>query len=107
MCRVSIVLVVVVVLGMGFGLLGCGGGPSLSKDAWKAKVEKSFPGFSQGFEYPDKAAFTAAMGKPDRTQTVDGDLFWYYRCSDGMIQMQLAVAPGKENLMILSEMNDY
>lgn len=87
--------------------LGCGSGRSMSKEQWKAQVTKSFPGFLQMGEYPDKAKFTAALGKPDRTQSLGGDVYWYYRCSDGMIQLKLAVVPGRENLMVLSAFNDY
>ena len=85
---------------------GCGG-PSITKDQWKDKVEKSFPGFLLMSEYPDKTKFTAALGKPDRTQSVGGDVYWYYRCSDGMVQMKLAVVPGREKILVLSAINDY
>lgn len=86
---------------------GCSGGHATTKDQWKAQVEKSFPGFLQMSEYPDKAKFADAMGKPDKTQSVGGDLYWYYRCSDGMIQLKLAVVPGRENVLVLSAINDY
>lgn len=86
---------------------GCSGGHATTKDQWKAQVEKGFPGFLQMSEYPDKSEFTAAMGRPDKTQSLGGDVHWYYRCSDGMVQLKLAVVPGRENLMVLSAFNDY
>jgi hypothetical protein len=105
MRSVSVTLTVVV-CGLFLGLVGCGSS-SMTKDEWKAKVEKDFPGFLVADKYPEKAKFTSAMGKPARTQTVGGDLYWYYRCSDGMIQIKLAVVPGRENIMVLSAINDY
>lgn len=86
---------------------GCGGGHATTKDQWKSRVEANFPGFLKMSEYPDKAKFTAAMGRPDKTQSLGGDVYWYYRCSDGMVQLKLAVVPGRENLMVLSAFNDY
>lgn len=105
--RKSILTVAAIVCGMALGLVGCGGGSSATKEEWKAKVEKNFPGFLQATVYPEKTKFTSVMGKPARTQTVGGDIYWYYNCSDGILQMQLAVVPGKENILVLSALNDY
>lgn len=99
--------VVAAVCGLFLGLVGCGGNSSMTKEEWKAKVDKDLPGFLVANSYPEKSKFTSAMGKPERTQTVGGDQYWYYRCSDGLIQMQLTVVPGRENVMVLSAINDY
>lgn len=104
--RVFLTKMGVIICGLVLGLAGCGGS-SVTKEQWKAQVEKGFPGFLLMSEYPDKTKFTAAMGKPDHTQSVGGDVYWYYRCSDGMIQLKLAVVPGRENILVLSAINDY
>jgi len=107
MKRSTVAVVAAIVCSAVLSIAGCGGNSSVTKDEWKARVQKNFPGFMRMVEYPDKATFISVMGKPDRTQTVGGNPYWYYQCADGMIQIQFCAVPGKENMLVLSAMNDY
>lgn len=103
------------------GLVGCakGGGGSSStaessaakkstKAEWKAKFGSKFGqtaqmGIVENLK-PDQ--FKSVMGSPDRTQTIGDDAFWYYECSDGMIQLEL-FAPNLAVGMMQGKINDY
>jgi hypothetical protein len=60
-----------------------------------------------------KDEFVKIMGKPDKTQKVGGDTYWYYSCSDGQIQMVLAsgnLTPAYGEIVVLSNsdgINEY
>ena len=79
-----------------------------TKAEWKAKCGSKC-GFSAKMGIvenlkPDQ--FKGAMGAPDRTQTIGDDAFWYYECSDGMIQLEL-YAPNLAVGMMQGKVNDY
>ena len=42
----------------------------------------------------------------DQTQTIGDDAFWYYECSDEMIQLEL-YAPNLAVGMMQGKVNDY
>jgi hypothetical protein len=63
-----------------------------SKDEWRTKVAslQQNPNELLGagiIAQMPKAALIAAVGKPDRTQRIEGQQFWYWDCTDGMIQI--------------------
>lgn len=58
---------------------------------WTASVRNNF-GWNQGLPLPGNtsvASFKSTMGEPDKTQSVGDYTYWYYSCSDGMIQIVL------------------
>jgi len=109
-------IVLLMLLGWIGEMAGCNGGGGTgqatesakpTKAEWKAKFGEKF-GFSAKMGIvenlkPDQ--FKSVMGAPDRTQTIGDDAFWYYECSDGMIQLEL-YAP---NLVVFMQgkVNDF
>ena len=81
----------------------------LTKEQWKQKVANHFPvsvNQISGMISPDD--FKAEIGTPDRTQTVGDNTYWYYNCSDGVIQMVIdSTALSMYKTMIGAQMNDY
>lgn len=89
----------------------------LTKDEWKAKA---YAYFRSSGEYEgqghmvtptllwgiDGEVFKRVMGNPDRTQTIGGNMYWYYTCRDGMIQLVLENREGVDNLLV-GDINDY
>ncbi len=89
---------------------------TLSKEEWR-KI------FLQHFQYepsnnqiygttgedhhlPGVPDLIKAMGKPNRTQTISGQRYWYYTCSDGEIQLIMTGADDSWPLQG-TQMNDY
>ena len=61
----------------------------LTKAQWKDKAARTFGWFSGVPLQAPAARFQEVMGKPDHTQTVGDDVFWYYECLDGTVQMEM------------------
>jgi DNA-directed RNA polymerase subunit RPC12/RpoP len=64
----------------------------MSKEQWWNKLEDNklkFPG-NRAVMNVQKEDFIRIMGKPNRTQSVGEQTFWYYDCSDGQIQMVIS-----------------
>ena len=62
-----------------------------TKAEWLAKVVSRY-GQSARFRVIENwpvNGFKSFMGEPDRTQTFGDHAFWYYDCSDGVIQLSL------------------
>jgi len=103
--KVPIIIAVVIVLGI-IGYIGSQSGKSggtgssgtrsalpsfgrMSKEQWWKKLEDNnlkFPG-NRAVMDVKKEDFIRIMGKPNRTQSLGEQTFWYYNCSDGQIQM--------------------
>ena len=47
------------------------------------------------------------MGKPNRTQTVGDQAYWYYQCTDGTIQLVMNVLNLQMAGLIQADVNDY
>lgn len=48
------------------------------------------------------------IGKPDRTQSVGGSYYWYYRCSDGQVQVVISGALDQgDDLFAVEGINDF
>jgi hypothetical protein len=47
------------------------------------------------------------MGNPDQTQTVGDKMYWYYNCSDGLIQLVLENIARRGDNLLYGDMNDY
>ena len=63
----------------------------LSKAEWRAKITKHYGmtaqlGIVQNWRVSD---FKSLMGEPSQTQTIGENAYWDYRCSDGLIQLEL------------------
>ncbi len=54
----------------------------LDENGLNAKIMNRF----NGIGCPE-SEFIEIMGNPDRTQAVGDHIYWYFRCSDGQIQM--------------------
>ena len=89
----------------------------LAKDEWKAKA---FAYFKPSGQYEghghmmsptvlwgiDGDVFIEVMGAPDRTQTIGNNMYWYYACRDGTIQLVLNNRQGLDNILF-GDVNDY
>ena len=89
----------------------------MTKDEWKTKA---YAYFKSSGEYEgqghmlnptllwgiDGEVFKRVMGKPDRTQTIGSNMYWYYTCRDGVIQLVLENREGLDNLLV-GDVNDY
>jgi hypothetical protein len=75
----------------------------LTKDEWKSHA----PGLVNGNQIAcNRERLFAAVGEPDRTQTVGDDSYLYWQCSDGEIQVvcsQFAYGMG----IVSGTVNDY
>ncbi|MBE7159022.1 MAG: hypothetical protein INR62_11420 [Rhodospirillales bacterium] len=79
---------------------------TLTKAQWKDKAARTFGWFSAVPLQAPAARFQEVMGKPDHTQTIGDDVFWYYECSDGSIQMEMDPYVLQMNT-IQAQINDY
>jgi hypothetical protein len=77
-------------------LVGCGAQTEksislLSKAEWRAQLIKQYGQAAQiGVVGSwNSGEFTKVMGSPESTQTIGNQAFWYYKCSDGTIQLAL------------------
>jgi hypothetical protein len=89
-----------------------------SKEQWRNRLRESHLDFRIGLHgspanYTDYGGtcntsdFVARMGRPDRTQTVGEQAFWYYDCKDGVIQMSLSAYELDQGIVIANHINDY
>lgn len=111
------VIILLVLIGWIGDMAGCNGGSGTgqstesakpTKAEWKEKLGSKF-GFSAKMgiiENLKSDQFKSVMGAPARTQTIGDDAFWYYECSDGMIQLEL-YAPNLAVGMMQGKVNDY
>lgn len=86
---------------------GCGK-PKVSKEEWKAKLSQNNQmfGVTGGVLQMKKADFVKLMGSPDKTQTEGDQVYWYYECKDGEIQLVLA-ASALSGGVLAGRANDY
>ncbi len=60
----------------------------MTKEPWRAKVNRHFELVGNQFLDAVKAdEFKRVMGAPSRTQAIGDHVYWYYDCSDGVIQI--------------------
>ena len=78
----------------------------LTKAQWKDKAIQAFGWMTIIPLSAPAARFQQVMGKPNRTQTVGNETYWYYECSDGMIQMEMDPTVLQMGT-IQAEVNDY
>ena len=127
--KAGIVVALVVGLVIGFGA-GSAKGPSgilksggitllsfgrLTKEAWRERVAGHFDvavnqvvlskANPNGLASAEE--FKKLVGKPDRTQTVGEQTYWYYTCSDGQIQMVTDAALLSRDIIAGAQINDY
>ena len=63
---------------------------SMDKESWKAILAKFNPTWAAGGKLVvQKGVFLDKFGKPTRTETEEGTVYWYYECTDGTIQLEL------------------
>ena len=79
----------------------------LTKAQWKDKAAHSFNWFALVPLQAPAARFQEIMGKPDHTQTIGDEAFWYYECSDGSIQMEMDAANLQTMGLIQAQVHDY
>lgn len=80
-----------------------------SKAEWRAKVSQLNNGalVNLGRVVMEKATLLNAVGQPVRTQTVDNDLYLYWECSDGVIQVVCSAQHYILAAFIVGTINDY
>ena len=54
-----------------------------------------------------EAAFKKKFGKPVKTQKVGDDLFWYYQCSDGTLQVVIDAAFLDQQGVVIKSVNEF
>jgi hypothetical protein len=63
-----------------------------------------------GTKLVNRDTLIKTMGRPDRTQTIGHRMFWYYDCTDGMMQMELYDGSrhnSSAGTVVIGEVNDY
>lgn len=50
------------------------------------------------------STFKQKFGEPEKTQRVGDELYWYYRCSDGLLQLVINATADK---VLIKEINEY
>jgi len=80
---------------------------AITKQEWKKRFGQLHPIFAQaGAIQMRKDDFVKLCGEPQKTQTIGDKVFWYYKCKDGLIQLDLV----KGNLLggiVAGQVNDY
>jgi hypothetical protein len=77
---------------------------SRSKAEWKKKYTERF---GRSFIGIPAIQLKQVFGEPDKTQTVGNQAYWYYDCSDGMIQVILPDPRIMGNSALIEGINDY
>lgn len=86
--------------------------PKLTKAEWRTKLmshQSAAAGLTRingRLNGWDASEFKALMGEPDSTAKVDDEAFWYYKCSDGTIELVLRARYLQANLME-GNINDF
>jgi ankyrin repeat protein len=76
---------------------------TVTKAEWKRKYYARFTAGSIVLA----ARFKSVFGEPSRTQTVAQEAYWYYECSDGVIQVILNDPSLFGNAACIQSLNDY
>jgi TPR repeat protein len=80
----------------------------LTKDQWRAEVGKVQPLFAAtGVLKMARNDFESLCGVPDKTETVGNDVYWYYSCSDGVLQLIMDKNVLNSGTIIITRVNDY
>ncbi len=65
----------------------------MTKEQWFEKLTETGLSFEIGYRSQGTGSprdeFIKIMGGPDRTQSVGDHVYWYYKCSDGQVQLVL------------------
>lgn len=51
--------------------------------------------------------FKNLFGEPSNTQNVGGQVYWYYECTDGTIQLVMADPNASGGIMAISDVNEF
>jgi hypothetical protein len=80
-----------------------------TKAQWKAKFAEKNPLFAQTGTVLQafKQQFVSLMGEPDRSEVNGNDAYWYYDCSDGIIQVVFNATAGNRTGFLQGQINDY
>jgi len=79
----------------------------LTKVQWKDKMARNFRWYPGTPVIGAANQFQQVMGKPDRTQTVGDEAYWYYQCSDGTIQLVMNVLNLQVAGFLQADVNDF
>lgn len=89
-----------------------GGSPAAAnkptKAEWLTKLASRYGQYAQMRIIYDwrVSDFKSLMGEPDRTETLGDHAFWYYDCSDGIIQLSM-FAPNLAVGVMQGKINDH
>ncbi|MDD2709715.1 MAG: hypothetical protein PHV34_17140, partial [Verrucomicrobiae bacterium] len=85
-------------------------GSATTKGQWRERFCNAYP-FARQTGGPglqtSASDFASRVGKPDSTQTVGSEAYWYYRCSDGDIQVALSADYLNMGRILIIAVNDY
>ena len=79
----------------------------LTTAEWRAKAPSSTPIQFTGQIIIGKAQLFAAVGPPDKTQTIGDEISLYWQCSDGLIQIVTGAQLYNITGQIIGPVNDY
>lgn len=80
---------------------------TLTKAEWKARLAELVPAFRVvGALQIKKSDFIEVFGEPQKTQTIGQRTFWYYKCRDGTIQLDLSTGNLTADILA-GKVNDY
>jgi hypothetical protein len=87
-------------------LIGCG--HRQTKEEWKAKLSQNNQTFAvSGIVQMKKDDFVKLMGSPNKTETIESKVYWYYDCKDGTIQLEADAGALQYQGMLIGHANDY
>lgn len=77
-----------------------------SKAEWRRKISDYWtpPSYMQPVTV---AKFKSLVGEPSQTQVIEQRAYWYYKCSDGTIQMVITDPAISGSQLLVHSINDY
>ena len=78
----------------------------LTRGEWREKLRNHFSIPSGHQLITNQNRLFAVMGKPDYVQHQGRDTYWYYKCSDGVVQLAFQLDPDVANGSIIAELSD-
>jgi hypothetical protein len=82
----------------------------ITKAQWRARVAQNYgkyPAAMNTIPGWNAKQFQNLVGAPDQTQTIGDQAYWYYRCSDGTIQLALNAQVLALAGIMQGNINDY
>lgn len=79
---------------------------SVTRASWR-KLVAPFNASEGGATLLSEKAFKSKFGQPTKTQRLGDEAFWYYQCSDGLLQVVVAAPFLQQQGVIINSINEY